>query len=327
VKSSNGLHSLSQDSKAPSVNSINPQSPLRLGTRASKLALLQAELVRAALAARGVASELVPVKTTGDRITDRPLAEAGGKGLFTKELEEALLSGGIDLAVHSMKDVPVALPAGLQIVALLPREDPRDAFLSNIASRLIDLPRGARVGSSSVRRQAQIRRARPDVEVLPLRGNVDTRLEKLARGEFDAILLALAGLKRLGLERRATALFPLNDWLPALSQGAIGIEARRDDRTICDLVAPLNDQQTAITLACERAFQAVLDGSCSTAIGGIAMYEHGVLRFRGEVLAPDGGGQLDVAIEQAVISVDEATQVGKAAGLSIKPRAAQWLPR
>jgi len=309
------------------VNPQSPQSPLRLGTRGSKLALAQAELVRAGLAVWCVACEIVPVKTTGDRITDRPLAEAGGKGLFTKELEEALLANRIDLAVHSMKDVPVALPASLQIAALLPREDPRDVFISAMAANLRELPQGARVGSSSVRRQAQILRARPDLQVLPLRGNVDTRIEKLARGEFDAILLAMAGLKRLGLEGRATACLPLSEWLPALSQGAIGIEVRSADRTICDLVAPLNDKQTAVTLACERAFQAALDGSCTTAIGGIAMYQSGVLRFRGEVLAPDGGGHMDVMVEEAVASVDEAYEVGRTAGLSIKPRAAQWLPR
>jgi hydroxymethylbilane synthase len=326
VKSSNGLQSLSQDSKAPSVNPQSPQSPLRLGTRGSKLALIQAELVRAALAGRGVACDIVPVRTTGDRITDRPLAEVGGKGLFTKELEDALLADRIDLAVHSMKDVPVVLPAGLTIAALLPREDPRDAFISNAAGGLRDLPKGARVGTSSVRRHAQVRRARADVEVLPLRGNVDTRLEKLARGEFDAILLAVAGLKRLGLERRATGLLSPEEWLPALSQGAIGIEVRSADRNVHDLVALLNDQQTDFALACERAFQAALDGSCTTAIGGIAMYEDGVLRFRGEVLAPDGSSQVDIAVEQSVASAEDAASVGRAAGLSIRPRAAQWLP-
>jgi hydroxymethylbilane synthase len=309
------------------VNSDRPQSPLRLGTRGSKLALAQAELVRAALAARGIGCEILPVKTTGDRITDRPLAEVGGKGLFTKELEDALLGGRIDLAVHSMKDVPVALPDGLQIAALLPREDPRDAFLSNIASGLADLPHGARVGSSSVRRQAQVRRARPDLQVLPLRGNVDTRLGKLMQGDYDAILLALAGLKRLGLEARATALLPLDEWLPALSQGAIGIEVRSDDRAACDAVIPLNDEPTAMALACERAFQQALDGSCTTAIGGIATCENGILRFRGEVLAPDGSDHADVAIEQHVTAVEEAGEAGRVAGVSIKPRAAQWLPR
>lgn len=303
-----------------------PQSPLRLGTRGSRLALAQAGLVRAALAARGVDCVLVPVKTTGDRIVDRPLAEAGGKGLFTKELEESLASGKIDLAVHSMKDVPVTIPPGLEIAAVLPREDPRDAFVSAVAGRLAGLPPGSRIGSSSVRRQAQIRRVRPDLEVLPLRGNVDTRLEKLARGGFDAILLAMAGLKRLGLESHATAVLPSEEWLPALSQGAIGIEVRSEDAPVRNAIAALNDGPTAIALACERAFQAALDGSCATAIGGLATCANGVLKFRGEVLAPDGSEQADIAVEQRVTSVEEAADVGRAAGLAIRPRSEQWLP-
>jgi hydroxymethylbilane synthase len=301
---------------------------LHLGTRGSRLALAQAELVRAALAARDIDCTVVPVKTTGDRILDRPLAELGGKGLFIKELEEALLAGHIDLAVHSMKDVPVVLPPGLQIAAVLPREDPRDVFISTAAKSLNDLPAGARVGSSSVRRQAQVLRARPDLKVVPIRGNVDTRLEKLTRGEFDAILLALAGLKRLGLEAAATALLPVEEWLPALSQGTIGIEVRREDSPTLDAVSRLNDETAAVSLACERAFQAALDGSCTTAIGGLAIYEHGVLRFRGEVLASDGSDRAEISIEQQLKNapVQEAEVAGRAAGLVIKPRAAQWLP-
>jgi hydroxymethylbilane synthase len=304
------------------------QSSLRLGSRASRLALAQAELVRAALATRDIDCTVVPVKTTGDRILDRPLAEVGGKGLFIKELEEALLAGHIDLAVHSMKDVPVVLPLGLQIAAVLPREDPRDAFVSATAKNLNDLPRGARVGSSSVRRQAQVLHARPDLKVVPIRGNVDTRLEKLAHGEFDAILLALAGLKRLGLETAATALLPVAEWLPALSQGTIGIEVRREDGPTLDTVSRLNDETAAVSLACERAFQAALDGSCTTAIGGLATYENGILRFRGEVLAPDGSDRAEISIEQQLKNapVHKAEEAGRAAGLMIKPRAAQWLP-
>jgi hydroxymethylbilane synthase len=304
------------------------QSSLRLGTRGSNLALAQAELVRAALAARNIACAVVPVKTTGDRILDRPLAELGGKGLFIKELEEALLAGHIDLAVHSMKDVPIVLPPGLQIAAVLPREDPRDAFVSATAKSLNDLSPGARVGSSSVRRQAQVLHARPDLKVAPIRGNVDTRLEKLTRGEFDAILLALAGLKRLGLEAAATALLPVEEWLPALSQGAIGIEVRLEDSRTLDAVSPLNDETAAVSLACERAFQAALDGSCTTAIGGLAIYEHGALRFRGEVLASDGSDRAEISIEQQLTNapVHEAEEAGRAAGFMIKPRAAQWLP-
>ncbi|HEX4862025.1 MAG TPA: hydroxymethylbilane synthase, partial [Rhizomicrobium sp.] len=207
---------------------------LRLGTRGSKLALVQANMVAGLTSAP---CEIVVLKTSGDRIQDRPLADAGGKGLFVKELEDALLGGRIDLAVHSMKDVPVALPPGLAVAALLPREDPRDVFVSNTWKSLAELPKGARLGTSSVRRVAQVLRARPDLHCQLLRGNVDTRLKKLDDGEMDAMLLALAGLKRLGLAHRATA--PL-DFLPALAQGAIGIEIRDTDRRARDAVAPLN---------------------------------------------------------------------------------------
>jgi hydroxymethylbilane synthase len=302
--------------------------PLRLGTRGSRLALQQANLVREALAARGIDCELVTLRTTGDRIQDRPLAAAGGKGLFTKELEEALLDGRIDLAVHSMKDVPVVLPAGLSIIALLPREDARDAFVSPLAGSLAELPPGARVGTSSVRRQAQVARARPDVEIALLRGNVDTRLAKLDAGEFDAILLALAGLKRLGLEARATAVLGLDGWLPALSQGAIGIEMRSDHARSA-AVRGLNDGATAVALACERAFQAALDGSCTTPIGGFARFADGELRFRGEVIAPDGSGFADTMLAQRLGNDPEAeaAELGRNVGLALKPRAAQWLVR
>jgi hydroxymethylbilane synthase len=303
------------------------RSPFRIGTRGSKLALAQAGLVGDALAARGCACELVILKTTGDRITDRSLADAGGKGLFTKELDEALLSRNIDLAVHSMKDVPVALPDGLEIAALLPREDPRDAFLSHKAKSLADLPRGAGIGTSSVRRGALVLRARPDLEIALLRGNVDTRLAKLDAGNFDAILLALAGLKRLGLESRATAVLAAEDWLPALSQGAIGIEIRSADESARQAVAGLNDRATAIALACERAFQAALDGSCRTPIGGLAEYAEGTLRFRGEVTAPDGSGfaETELSCTLGEDAESEASRQGREAGLALKPRAQQWL--
>jgi hydroxymethylbilane synthase len=305
---------------------VTAQIPLRLGTRGSRLALAQAGIVRDALAARGVACELVPVKTTGDRIQDRPLAEAGGKGLFTKELEDALLEERIDLAVHSMKDVPVALPSGLAITAVLSREDARDAFVSNGYASLAELPRGARVGTSSVRRQALVARARPDAEIVSLRGNVDTRLAKFDAGEFDSIILAYAGLKRLGRAERATALLDFAEWLPALSQGAIGIEIRHgDSRT--DAVSTLNDSPTAIALACERAFQAALDGSCATPMGGFASFADGTLRFRGEVLAPDGIDAAEIGIERVLGSDPEreAAELGRAAGLALKPRAMPWL--
>jgi len=309
------------------LNQIMPQSrtQLRLGTRGSKLARVQAEWVRGLLAARGIGCELVIVKTSGDRIQDRPLADAGGKGLFTKELEQALLANEIDLAVHSMKDVPVGFPEGLALGAILPREDPRDAFISHIAATLDGLPRGARVGTSSVRRQAQLARARPDLDIVMLRGNVDTRLARLDAGEYGAILLAHAGLRRLGLAERVTSLLPAESWLPALAQGAVGIEIRAGDDATRAAVAALNDERTAIELACERGFQATLDGSCRTPIAGLARYADGHLAFRGEVLAPDGTDFVATGFDQAVAGVGEAHSFGVRAGKDVKPRAARWL--
>jgi hydroxymethylbilane synthase len=286
--------------------------PLRLGTRGSKLALVQANLVAGLLGG----CEIVVLKTSGDRIQDRPLADAGGKGLFVKELEDALLSGRIDLAVHSMKDVPVELPSGLAIAALLPREDPRDVLVSNVASSLESLPEGARVGTSSVRRVAQVLRTRSDVRCGLLRGNVDTRLAKLDAGEMDAMLLALAGLKRLGLESRAAQKL---DILPALAQGAIGIETRADD---AHRVAHLDDAATAAALACERAFQQALGGSCRSPMAGLARVAGGRVVFDGEVLAPDGSASVAAHIEAAA---SDAAQAGREAGLSIRPRTEQWL--
>jgi hydroxymethylbilane synthase len=306
-----------------------PQNPvkLRIGTRGSKLALVQAEMVRGLLAAKSCPCEIVPIKTTGDRIQDRPLADLGGKGLFTKELEQALLAGEIDIAVHSMKDVPVALPDGLAIRAILPREDPRDAFISSIAPTLEDLPSGARIGTSSVRRQAQIARARPDLQILLLRGNVDTRLAKLDGGNYDAILLAYAGLKRLGLASRATVLLPLTDWLPALAQGAVGVEIRETDDNAASAVAALNDPLSETALACERAFQHALDGSCRTPIAGLAAYTGDRLVFRGEVLAPDGSDFVETGFEirLGTDAVREAAEAGRESGLALKPRAGAWL--
>lgn len=302
-------------------------SVLRLGTRGSKLATTQSGMVRDMLVAAGHPCELVIVKTSGDRIQDRSLADAGGKGLFTKELEEALLDGRIDLAVHSMKDVPVEMPPGLALATILPREDPRDAFLSHKAGSLAELPKGARMGTSSVRRQAQLLRARPDLDIGLLRGNVDTRLGKLDGGELDAILLAYAGLRRLGLGDRPTALLDPQEWLPALAQGAIGIELREDDARTRAAVAPLHDKATALALACERGFQAALDGSCRTPIAGLATYEDGTLRFRGEVIAPDGRDSVATGFEHKLNAdaTADAARLGHEAGLSIKPRAAAWL--
>ena len=300
---------------------------LRLGTRGSKLATTQSGMVRDLLIAAGTPCEMVIVRTSGDRIQDRSLADAGGKGLFTKELEEALRDCRIDLAVHSMKDVPVGIPDGLALGAILPREDPRDAFLSHKATTLANLPQAARMGTSSVRRQAQILRARPDLKVELLRGNVDTRLSKLDSGEFDAILLAYAGLRRLGMAARATSLLSPDDWLPALAQGAIGIEIREDDGYTHGVVSVLNDVATAIALACERAFQAALDGSCRTPIAGLAEFTNGVLKFRGEVLSPDGSDFVGAQCEARLgaNALEEASRLGDETGLSIVSRAAPWV--
>ncbi|MCB1549042.1 MAG: hydroxymethylbilane synthase [Hyphomicrobiaceae bacterium] len=266
--------------------------PIRIGTRGSALALAQANEVKRRLAATGrIAAEAIEIhviRTSGDRIQDRPLAEVGGKGLFTKEIEDALGAGAIDLAVHSMKDMPTALPDGLVIAALLEREDVRDAFLSPRAARLHDLPPGAVVGTSSLRRQAQVKRLRPDLEVVSYRGNVDTRLRKLAEGAVDATLLALAGLNRLGLTSHVTAVIETSDMLPAVAQGAIGIEIREDDDRTRALVSLLDHAPTAIAVSAERAFLARLDGSCRTPIAGLATLGADGLKLSGMLLAPDG---------------------------------------
>jgi hydroxymethylbilane synthase len=255
------------------------------------LALAQAHETRDRLvAAHGLKPEdieIVVIETTGDRVQDRPLSEIGGKGLFTKEIEEALLEGRIELAVHSMKDMPTVLPDGLEISCLLPREDVRDAFISPKAASLAELPKGAVVGSSSLRRQAQIKAKRPDLEVITYRGNVETRLRKLNEG-VGATLLACAGLRRLGLAKKITSVISTDDMLPAVAQGAIGIEiASRDDRTRA-LLAAIHDEQTAIQLAAERTFLARLDGSCRTPIGGLAELDGDRMVFRGMILTPDG---------------------------------------
>jgi hydroxymethylbilane synthase len=266
---------------------------IRIGTRGSKLALAQAyELRDRLIAAHGLGEadfDVVIIKTSGDMIQDKPLSSFGGKGLFTKEIEEALLDGGIDLAVHSMKDMPTKLPADLAIPCFLPREDVRDAFISLKAKRLADLPRGAVLGTSSLRRQAQVKRLRPDLEVITYRGNVDTRLRKLEEGVADATLLAFAGLKRLGLEDHVTCLIETDEMIPAVAQGAIGVETREGDERMYGLLAALNDDRTAICVDAERAFLAVLDGSCRTPIAGLAeLNGDNEIRFRGAILSPDG---------------------------------------
>jgi hydroxymethylbilane synthase len=262
---------------------------LRIATRRSALALWQAEHVAAQLRARhpGLEVSLVPIVTAGDRIQDRPLAAVGGKGLFIKELEVAMGEGRADLAVHSMKDVPAALPDGFVIAAVLPRADPRDAFLSLKYPGFAALPHGARVGTSSQRRQSILRAQRPDLEIVPLRGNVDTRLRKLDAGEFDAIILAAAGLTRLGFAARITEYLAPSVSLPAVGQGIVGIECR-DTPGVLRLVGVLDDQPTRECLAAERALAAGLEGSCTSPIAGFAHHAPGGLELEGLVGAPDG---------------------------------------
>ena len=264
---------------------------LRIGARASPLAQAQATLVRDRLADSGAAeaAEILAITTSGDWIQDRTLAEAGGKGLFTKEIDQALLDGGIDLAVHSMKDVPTWLPDGLVLPCMLEREDPRDVFISEAAPSLARLPAGAVVGTASLRRQAQILKLRPDLVVVPFRGNVETRLRKLGEGEADATLLALAGLKRLGLAHMATQVIEPDEILPAVGQGAIGIVCRDGDDRVMDALAPLTHARTMERVTAERAMLEVLDGSCRTPIAALAEVDSGgALHFRGLIASPDG---------------------------------------
>ena len=279
--------------QASSIGFVSLQTPhIKIGTRGSALALAQAHETRDALsAAHGIdrqAIGIVTITTTGDRVRDRPLADIGGKGLFTKEIEEALYAGEIDMAVHSMKDMPAELPPGLEIVCLLEREDPRDGFLSPVAATLVDLPVGAVIGSSSVRRIAQAKALRPDLKAVQFRGNVQTRLAKLKAREVAATFLACAGLNRLGLAGEITHAVPVEDMLPAVAQGAIGIEVRGDDSRMRDLLAPLNHNDTVLALSAERAFLAALDGSCRTPLAGHAKLVNGQIEFHGLALTLDG---------------------------------------
>jgi hydroxymethylbilane synthase len=269
--------------------------PIRIGTRGSPLALVQAQAVCDALKAdprlaHPGALEIVPIKTTGDAVQDRRLMEIGGKGLFTKEIEEALLDGRIDCAVHSVKDMQTWLPAGLAIGAMLAREDGRDALFARIGTRIGDLPRGAVVGTSSLRRQAQLLLLRPDLQVVGLRGNVETRLRRLASGDVDATLLAVAGLKRLSLLDKATVILAPEEMLPAVGQGAIGIEMRAEDARLRVLLAAIDHPPTTLCVTAERACLAELDGSCHTPIAAYAQLEDAgrVLRLRGLIALPDG---------------------------------------
>lgn len=264
----------------------------RIGTRGSPLALVQAHEVRDRLAnAQGLDPARIAIdviRTSGDAVQNRLLADLGGKGLFTKEIEEALLAGRIDLAVHSAKDVPTFLPDGLHLAAWLPREDVRDVFIGRAVKSLRDLPQGAIMGTASARRQAMVLRHRPDLKMSLLRGNVETRLRKLSEGEADGTLLALAGLKRLGLQNAATEILSIEDFLPAVGQGAIAIETRRDDDRINAFVGAINDSETTTALACERSFLALLDGSCRTPIGGHCKVKGERISFRGLIISPDG---------------------------------------
>lgn len=296
--------------------------PFRIGTRGSPLAMAQTHETRDRLAAaHGLPPEMfeiVILSTKGDRITDRSLAEIGGKGLFTEELEEQLLSGDLDFAVHSSKDMPTKLPDGLFLSAFLPREDIRDAFVGRSAERLADLPQGATVGSSSLRRQALIRRLRPDIDVITYRGQVETRLRKLAEGQVDGTLLAFAGLKRLGMEHVPTELLDPEEFLPAPAQGAICVEARIGDDRINTLLAAIDDPRTHEAVSCERGFLATLDGSCRTPIAGYAQSDGTHIRFAGMILTPDGTTFHQIEIDGRAA---DAERLGQEAGERIRAKA------
>ncbi len=298
------------------------RSPLKIGTRGSPLALAQAHETRDRLAAAfdlpPEAFDIVVIKVTGDAIQDRPLKEIGGKGLFTREIEEALLAGGIDIAVHSMKDMPVEQPAGLLLDCYLPREDVRDAFVAPGLTTIADLPQGSVVGTSSLRRKAQLLHRRPDLSVVEFRGNVQTRLRKLADGVASATFLAMAGLNRLGrTDVPCTPIAP-DDMLPAVAQGAIGIERRADDSATAELLAAIHDTATGQRLTAERAFLAGLDGSCETPIAGLAELDGGRLRLRGEILRTDGSEAL---ADDATGAVEDGAEMGRAMARKLLARA------
>ncbi|MBY6243201.1 hydroxymethylbilane synthase [Methylosinus sp. Sm6] len=291
---------------------------LTIGTRGSPLALAQThELRRLLAAALGAPEEALPIeiiRTTGDMIQDRPLAESGGKGLFTRELDLALAEGRIDLAVHSSKDLPTHLPPEIAIAGFLPREDVRDAWIGRGGAGLAELPQGSVVGTASLRRGAQVKRLRPDVSITLLRGNVETRLRKVESGEVDGTLLALAGLKRLGLADRATAILPIDDFLPAAGQGAIAVTKRVGDARMRDALAPILDAATGAALVAERAFLTVLDGSCRTPIAAHARLDGETLDFHGLVLRADGSEVYEArrrgsAVDAALIGDDAANEI------------------
>ena len=291
----------------------SPAQPLKIGTRGSPLALWQAHEVRRCLMAAHdlpeTAFEICVIKVLGDQILDKALKEIGGKGLFTREIEEALLDGGIDIAVHSMKDMPTVQPDGLILDCYLPREDVRDAFVSPHFARLADLPQGAVVGSSSLRRRAQLALKRPDLKLVEFRGNVQTRMKKLDDGVAQATFLAMAGLNRLGMAHVARSAIATEDMLPAVAQGAIGVERRGDDTRVQALLDAIHDGPTGVRLAAERGFLARLDGSCETPIAGLAVIEGDTLYLRGEILRPDGSESIADAVRGPVA---DAAALGRA---------------
>lgn len=296
--------------------------PFQIGTRGGPLALYQAHEVRDRLmAAHSLppeAFEIIVLSTKGDRITNKALSEIGGKGLFTLELEEKLHDGSLDFAVHSSKDMATTLPEGLYISAFLPREDVRDAFIGGAAPTIAELPENALVGSSSLRRQALLRRMRPDLRVTIFRGLVETRLRKLEEGQVDATLLAYAGMKRLGIEDKATEILELSKFLTAPGQGAICVESRIGDKKIDDLLAPINHQLTHTALMCERAFLRSLDGSCRTPIAGYATLDNDKINFSGMILSPDGQTVYDIQTDGFA---SDAAQLGKQAGDTLREQA------
>ena len=302
----------------------NPSSPFRIGTRGSPLALAQAHETRRRLSAAfdlpEDAFEIVVIKTTGDRVLDRPLKEIGGKGLFTREIEDAMLKGEVDIAVHSMKDMPVDQPAGLVLDCYLPREDVRDAFISPSSGTLAELAAGTKVGTSSLRRKAQLLNRRPDLEVVEFRGNVQTRLKKLEDGVAACTFLAMAGLNRLGMSDIVSSAIAPEEMLPAVAQGAIGIERRGDDSRAASMLEAIHDTPTGQRLAAERAFLAALDGSCETPIAGLAELNGGQLRLRGEILRTDGSEALS---DERSGTIEDAVEMGRDLAVDLLTRAGE----
>lgn len=304
------------------LNLPSPTSPLRIGTRGSPLALAQAYETRTRLMAAFDLSqdafEVVVIKTTGDAVLDRPLKEIGGKGLFTREIEDDLLSGKIDIAVHSMKDMPVEQPQGLLLDTYLPREDVRDAFVSMSAKGIADLAQGASVGTSSLRRKAQILNRRPDLNVVEFRGNVQTRLKKLDAGVATCTFLAMAGLNRLAMSNVPAVGIATSEMLPAVAQGAIGIERRADDMSMAQMLEAIHDTSTGQRLACERAYLMQLDGSCETPIAGLAELIDGTVHFRAEILRPDGTQTLT---DTETSPIEDAAEMGRVVAARLAARA------